>query len=134
MALAVLLQLSVWLPVSLQCCLPFTSGTVALYCLAMQACCADPSLTPAPGLKGGKKALDLRKLLERKLKEEIENIVASTYNCSRTFQTVLEHVGFGSFENPMAASQVTPSLENRNYLGLNKLDCKEFKSERARTR
>ncbi|MGH0188102.1 UNVERIFIED_CONTAM: hypothetical protein FKN15_027283 [Acipenser sinensis] len=54
--------------------LPFTSGTVALYCLAMQACCADPSLTPAPGLKGGKKALDLRKLLERKLKEEIENI------------------------------------------------------------
>ncbi|MGH0168181.1 UNVERIFIED_CONTAM: hypothetical protein FKN15_053922 [Acipenser sinensis] len=54
--------------------LPFSSGTVALYCLAMQASCADPSLTPAPGLKGGKKALDLRKLLEKKLKEEIDNI------------------------------------------------------------
>ncbi|KAK6477825.1 transcobalamin-1-like [Huso huso] len=45
--------------------LPFSSGTVALYCLAMQASCADPSLTPAPGLKGGKKAMDLRKLLEK---------------------------------------------------------------------
>ncbi|XP_058867872.1 transcobalamin-1-like [Acipenser ruthenus] len=314
MALAVLLQLSVWLPVSLQCSvsanqtvevtrllnimvqsekssaangstpnpsillalrlasyhdrdtercmlgrlqadavkrvekgLTFSSGTVALYCLAMQGCCADPSLTPAPGLKGGKKALDLRKLLERKLKEEIENIdskhvpltsyyqvgldilalcmmgrpvtshtvqrlieasdnggfshgeiysvdtasvavlaltcvrrsinppnpvvlrlkiqnalkrliknilqettsdglignlystglamqalsVASTYNCSRTFQTVLERAGSGSFDNPMAASQITPSLENRNYLGLNKLDCKEFKKNPA---
>ncbi|XP_041091314.1 transcobalamin-1-like [Polyodon spathula] len=223
--------------------LTFSSGTVALYCMAMQACCADPSLTPAPGLKGGKKVLDMIKLLERKLKGEIENIdskhvpltnyyqvgldilalcmmgkpvtshsvqrliaasdnggfsqgksysvdtasiavlaltcmrrsvkphvsvilslkiqnalnrliknilqetksdgligniystglamqalsVASTYNCSSTFQTVLEHVVSGSFENPMAASQVTPSLENRNYLELNKLDCKEFK-------
>ncbi|XP_058867876.1 transcobalamin-1-like isoform X1 [Acipenser ruthenus] len=223
--------------------LPFSSGTVALYCLAMQASCADPSLTPAPGLKGGKKVMDLRKLLEKKLKEEIDNIdsknvpltnyyqvsldilalcmmgkpvtshsvqslieasdnggfsygekysvdtasvavlaltcvkrsikapdrmvlrlkilnalkcliknilqettsnglignlystglamqalsVTSTnYDCSRTIQTLLERAGSGSFENPMAASQITPSLENRNYLELNKLDCKDF--------
>ncbi|XP_058870484.1 cobalamin binding intrinsic factor-like [Acipenser ruthenus] len=223
--------------------LPFSSGTVALYCLAMQASCADPSLTPAPGLKGGKKAMDLRKLLEKKtegnsknvpltnyyqvsldilalcmmgkpvtshsvqslieasdnggfsygekysvdtasvavlaltcvkrsikapdrmvlrlkilnaLKCLIKNILQETtsdglignlystglamqalsvtstnYDCSRTIQTLLERAGSGSFENPMAASQITPSLENRNYLELNKLDCKDFESMRA---
>ncbi|XP_058875025.1 cobalamin binding intrinsic factor [Acipenser ruthenus] len=51
------------------------------------------------------------------------SVTSTSYNCSRTIQTVLERAGSGSFENPMAASQITPSLENRNYLELNKLHC-----------
>ncbi|XP_041095296.1 cobalamin binding intrinsic factor-like [Polyodon spathula] len=49
-------------------------------------------------------------------------------NCSTTIETVLNQARNGFFNNSMAASQITPSLENRNYLELNKLDCNNVTS------
>ncbi|XP_028668136.2 transcobalamin-1-like [Erpetoichthys calabaricus] len=213
--------------------LPFSSGSVALYCLAMQACCEDPSHIAAPELSEG--ILDLGQLLEKKLNEELHSIetegfpltnyyqvsldvlalcmmgklgtesavkklieaaendkfsyggsfsvdtgavavlaltcvklstkpppedvqntiqqLISTilehrqengvignlystglamqalsvnqvdYSCSQTIQAIIPQISAGAFDNPMAASQIIPSLEGRSYLDVTKLNC-----------
>ncbi|MGH0173964.1 UNVERIFIED_CONTAM: hypothetical protein FKN15_000994 [Acipenser sinensis] len=91
--------------------LPFSSGTVALYCLAMQASCADPSITPAPGLKGGKKVLDLRKLLEKKLKEEIDNIDSKNVPLTNYYQVSLDILALCMMGRPVTSHTVQRLIE-----------------------
>ncbi|KAG2463779.1 IF factor, partial [Polypterus senegalus] len=71
--------------------LPFSSGNVALYCMAMQASCHNPSDIPASDLPGGK--LNLVNVLEEKLVEEIFNIDTGSVavlalTCLKQFKTI----------------------------------------------
>ncbi|CAM4565322.1 transcobalamin-1-like [Lepidochelys kempii] len=45
------------------------------------------------------------------------------WSCLHTLHTVLDKIPQGTFKNPMAASQILPSLENRTYLDVSKLNC-----------
>ncbi|XP_069484999.1 transcobalamin-1-like [Ambystoma mexicanum] len=48
---------------------------------------------------------------------------SSQWNCTQTLETALNAIPEGAFDNPMAASQVTPSLGGRTYLEVKGLDC-----------
>ncbi|KAM7165161.1 transcobalamin-1 isoform 2-T2 [Macrochelys suwanniensis] len=45
------------------------------------------------------------------------------WSCLQTLHTVLDNIPQGTFKNPMAASQILPSLENRTYLDVSRLNC-----------
>ncbi|XP_034623580.1 transcobalamin-1-like [Trachemys scripta elegans] len=45
------------------------------------------------------------------------------WNCLQTLHRVLDEIPQGTFKNPMAASQILPSLENRTYLDVSRLNC-----------
>uniref|UniRef100_A0A8C4Y450 Transcobalamin 1 n=2 Tax=Gopherus evgoodei TaxID=1825980 RepID=A0A8C4Y450_9SAUR len=45
------------------------------------------------------------------------------WNCLQTLHRVLDKIPQGTFKNPMAASQVLSSLENRTYLDVSRLNC-----------
>lgn len=48
---------------------------------------------------------------------------SSQWNCSKTLAAALRAISEGKFDNPMAASQITPSLEGRTYLNAKGLNC-----------
>ncbi|XP_078533500.1 transcobalamin-1-like [Lissotriton helveticus] len=48
---------------------------------------------------------------------------SSQWDCSKTLAAVLKAIKEGKFDNPMAASQITPSLEGRTYLNAKGLNC-----------
>ncbi|XP_044278661.1 transcobalamin-1-like isoform X2 [Varanus komodoensis] len=48
---------------------------------------------------------------------------SASWNCSQTLDTVLSEVEKGSFDNPMAAAQIVPSLEGRTYLDVKRMYC-----------
>ncbi|TFJ99602.1 low density lipoprotein receptor adapter protein 1-like [Platysternon megacephalum] len=45
------------------------------------------------------------------------------WSCLQTLHRVLDEIPQGTFKNPMAASQILPSLENRTYLDVSRLNC-----------
>ncbi|XP_043939944.1 cobalamin binding intrinsic factor-like [Protopterus annectens] len=47
----------------------------------------------------------------------------SDWDYTQTIQKLLKEIPNGAFNNPMAASQVIPSLVDRTYLDVNKLQC-----------
>uniref|UniRef100_A0A8C8VLY6 Transcobalamin 1 n=1 Tax=Pelusios castaneus TaxID=367368 RepID=A0A8C8VLY6_9SAUR len=45
------------------------------------------------------------------------------WSCLKTLQRVLDEIPRGTFNNPMAASQILPSLEGNSYLNVSRLNC-----------
>ncbi|XP_029430707.1 transcobalamin-1-like [Rhinatrema bivittatum] len=45
------------------------------------------------------------------------------WNCNKTLQKVLREIPLSTFDNPMAASQITPSLEGKTYLDVRGKTC-----------
>ncbi|KAJ1168624.1 hypothetical protein NDU88_000543 [Pleurodeles waltl] len=48
---------------------------------------------------------------------------SSQWDCNKTLAAALRAIPEGKFNNPMAASQITPSLEGRTYLNAKGLNC-----------
>ncbi|XP_061465699.1 cobalamin binding intrinsic factor isoform X2 [Rhineura floridana] len=50
-------------------------------------------------------------------------LTPTSWNCSQTLATVLADIPKGTFDNPMAAAQLFPSLEGRTYLDVSTINC-----------
>ncbi|XP_066466015.1 transcobalamin-1-like [Tiliqua scincoides] len=46
-----------------------------------------------------------------------------SWSCSQTLARILTEIPKGTFDNPMAAAQLVPSLEGRTYLDVNTINC-----------
>ncbi|XP_067397581.1 transcobalamin-1-like [Emydura macquarii macquarii] len=52
-----------------------------------------------------------------------EYLKPRAWSCPQTLHRVLDEIPKGTFNNPMAASQIIPSLEGRSYLNVSELNC-----------
>ncbi|XP_060119274.1 transcobalamin-1-like [Heteronotia binoei] len=48
---------------------------------------------------------------------------AGSWNCCQTLDKVVSEIPKGTFDHPMAAAQLVPSLEGRNYLDVSTVNC-----------
>ncbi|XP_030046175.1 transcobalamin-1 [Microcaecilia unicolor] len=55
--------------------------------------------------------------------ESDEFYIPLFWNCSQTLHKVLGEIPLGTFDNPMAASQITPALEGKTYLDVRGKNC-----------
>ncbi|XP_003215131.2 transcobalamin-1 isoform X1 [Anolis carolinensis] len=56
-------------------------------------------------------------------------LVPGSWNCTQTLATVLSEIPKGTFDNPMAAAQLLPSLWGRTYLDVNRFNCSKDKGD-----
>ncbi|XP_060610923.2 transcobalamin-1 [Anolis sagrei] len=50
-------------------------------------------------------------------------LAPGSWNCTQTLATVLSEIPKGTFDNPMAAAQLLPSLGGRTYFDINSFNC-----------
>uniref|UniRef100_A0A8D0B057 Transcobalamin 1 n=1 Tax=Salvator merianae TaxID=96440 RepID=A0A8D0B057_SALMN len=92
----------------------------------------------------------LRKILEQKSSDGIIGNMYSTglamqallasssyltpanWSCPQTLSRVLEEVPKGTFNNPMAAAQLLPSLEGKTYLDVSTVSCPKDQGEHSK--
>ncbi|KYO41708.1 gastric intrinsic factor-like [Alligator mississippiensis] len=64
-------------------------------------------------------------------KERLEALTVSgiQWNCRESLKMILDQIHKGTFDLPMAASQIIPSLEGRTYLNVTGLNCSADKDD-----
>ncbi|XP_077177176.1 transcobalamin-1-like [Paroedura picta] len=56
-------------------------------------------------------------------------LVPGSWNCHQTLDQVMNEISKGTFDHPMAAAQLLPSLEDRTYLDVSTMNCSKEKED-----